>query len=371
MPNDYRDIFPVDPQNPFRNPTEEPEYSPDYRETVPEIAMPDSKLPLLPAHAEVKFIRRWFNLTFFTLLFAFFTSSTIYVALQMIISVVLRQIDLRRLDTLPQNYFLIVEQYLSDSAIQPALTLIAFLCGNVIAFLIGCNLTNLHVRDFFKLRGLRTPRMALYIVIALWIQLITSLLADALTAFLERAGVSLYTPSFSLHGSALRILMLVLYTCIIAPITEELLLRGVVLKNFSRVSQRFAILLSALLFGIMHENLMQFLFTFPLGILLAYITIRHNSLTPAIITHIAVNSLGMLFEYGSTVLPQATYRTANMLYQLAILLLGTIAFGYMALTERLPDQTPHQSIRSMRIAGTSLLFWVLIAVHFVAAWLAA
>lgn len=369
MPNDYRDISPVDPQNPFRNPTEEPGYSPDYRETVPEIAMPDGKLTLLPAHAEVKSIRRWFSLTFLMLLFAFFTSSTIYVALQMLISLILRQIDLRRLDALPQNYFLIVEQYLGDSSIQTALTLIAFLCGNVGAFLIGCKLTDLHPRDFFRLRSLRAPRTVLYILTALWIQLITSLLADFLTAFLSRAGISLYTPSFSLHGSARRILMLVLYTCVIAPITEELLLRGFVLKNLSRVSQRFAILLSALLFGIMHENLMQFLFTFPLGILLAYITIRHNSLTPAIITHMTVNALGILFEYGRIALPLATFRTANMLYQLAILLLGTITFGYLAFTERLPDQTPHQSIRSMRIAVTSPLFWALIASHFVSAWL--
>ena len=49
---DYSDITPVDLANPFRNPTEEPDYSPDYRAIAPEIALPDSKLSLFPAHQD-------------------------------------------------------------------------------------------------------------------------------------------------------------------------------------------------------------------------------------------------------------------------------------------------------------------------------
>ena len=76
MPNnrDYSDITPVDLRNPFRNPTEEPDYSPDYRAIMPELDMPDSKIPLFPAGHERSAIKRCFAMVFLTLLFAFVLS---------------------------------------------------------------------------------------------------------------------------------------------------------------------------------------------------------------------------------------------------------------------------------------------------------
>ena len=258
---------------------------------------------------------------------------------------------------------MIVKQFLNDSAINSALTLIAFTVGNLSAFLIGCRLTHLRRDDLFRLRGLNSVRTMSYVLLGLWIQLLAGYASGWLTGFLEKSGVPVYSPDISLSGSAAKTAAVVLYTCVLAPITEELLVRGFALKYLSRVSQRFGILLTALLFGLMHENLPQLVFTVPLGILLAYITIRHNSLTPAIITHIAVNSAAIMREYGRTMLPHSTFRKARMLYTLVVLLLGTVSLFYMLLTERMPDLTPHQSARSKRLVMTAPLFWVLVAVH--------
>ena len=365
MPNtrDYSDITPVDLDNPFRNPTEEPDYSPDYRAIVPEISLPDSKLPLFPAHHEKAAIRRFYALTFLSLLFALLTAMTVFVALQGVASVVLRQVDLRKLGELPQNYPQILRHYLNDSSINYAITLIAFLVGNLAAFFIGCKLTDLRPRSFFRLRNLTLPREICYIFIGLWIQMVSGLLSEQLIRFANSAGIQLYVPDTDLNGSLMRTVMLALYACIIAPVTEELLMRGLVLKNLSRVSQRLAILLSAFLFGLMHENLLQFLFTFPLGILLGYITIRHNSVTPAIIVHMAVNTFGVALALCERLLPLQSMHIVNISQMLGILLIGSVALLYLLVTERLPDQTPHQSMRSGIIVITSPLFWLLTAVH--------
>ena len=360
---DYSDITPVDLKNPLRNPTEEPDYSPDYRAIMPELDLPDSKIPLFPAVHERSAIKRYFTLTFLTLLFALLTATTIYVALQGIASVVLRQVDLRKLGELPQNYTQIVQQYLNDSSIAYAINLIAFLCGNLAAFFIGCKLTDLKPKTLFRLRHFSVPRAVCYVFIGLWIQLIAGLLGDQIIRFAKSVGLTIYVPDTDMDGTFMRMAMLGLYACIIAPVTEELLMRGLVLKNLSRVSQRLAILLSAFLFALMHENLLQFLFTFPLGILLGYITIRHNSVTPAIIVHIAVNSSGVALALGERFLSQGTMHIVNISYTLGILLLGSISLLYLLVTERLPDQTPHQSMRTGRLAFTSPLLWLLAAVH--------
>ena len=63
-------------------------------------------------------------------------------------------------------------------------------------------------------------------------------------------------------------------------------------------------------------------------------------------------------------------RIVNISYTLGILLIGSVALLYLLATERLPDQTPHQSMRSGRLVAASPLFWILFAVHIGAAVLA-
>ena len=79
----------------------------------------------------------------------------------------------------------------------------------------------------------------------------------------------------------------------------------------------------------------------------------------------------MLLEAGRLYLPGSTFRKADMICKLFVLLLGTVSLFYMLLTERMPDLTPHQSARTKRLVVTAPLFWVLIAVHIGMAWYAA
>lgn len=365
MAEKYAVISPVDLDNPFQNPTEEPEYSPDYRALVPGLDQPGAELPLMPTHSEKNNIRKMFSLTFLSLMFAFFTSATVYTALTLGLPLVLRIIDMQREGSLPENYPQIVSQYFTDSGISMSITLLAFFIGNLSGFWVGCRLTHLSWKDFFRTRRMTFPRTMLYIVIGLWIQLLTSEAGNYIMRLSSAVGISLRSPSLSVEGSRTRLAVTLLYACLIAPITEELLFRGLLLKNAARVGQRFAIFLSAFFFALAHQNLLQFLLTLPLGIFLGYITIRHNSLVPSVTVHILLNSAAVLMTFGESMLPAATFRTAYTVYSLAVLGIGTAAFAFFALTQRLPDRTPHQGFRCFRIAATSPLFWALICAYLI------
>ena len=60
-------------------------------------------------------------------------------------------------------------------------------------------------------------------------------------------------------------------------------------------------------------------------------------------------------------------RIVNTSYTLGILLVGSVALLYLLFSERLPDQTPHQSMRAGRIVVTSPLFWLVVGVHIASA----
>ena len=83
----------------------------------------------------------------------------------------------------------------------------------------------------------------------------------------------------------------VLLVCVLAPMTEELLFRGVVLRGFlARYPRWPAIAVSALLFGASHLNVYQFAVGLLMGLLLGWLYAGTRSLIPSIALHAAYNT---------------------------------------------------------------------------------
>ncbi|NMB30980.1 MAG: CPBP family intramembrane metalloprotease [Clostridiales bacterium] len=92
----------------------------------------------------------------------------------------------------------------------------------------------------------------------------------------------------------------VIYICICAPIFEEIFYRRIILGSLRRYGDTFAIVISAILFGIMHGNFSQFFYAFALGLIYGYIVIRSNSILPAILLHALNNSISTFALYISS-----------------------------------------------------------------------
>lgn len=78
---------------------------------------------------------------------------------------------------------------------------------------------------------------------------------------------------------------------IAAPILEELIFRGVILKKFlEKYSPAKAIIFSAIIFGLAHMNPWQFIAAFFIGLAIGYIYWKTKSIWPGIFMHFANNS---------------------------------------------------------------------------------
>jgi membrane protease YdiL (CAAX protease family) len=90
-----------------------------------------------------------------------------------------------------------------------------------------------------------------------------------------------------------------LAVCVVAPVVEEMLFRGVVLRSFlQQYDRRQAIWGSALLFAVAHLNIYQFVVALGMGLVLGWLYERSRSLIPCIALHAAYNT-------GTGVLAQA------------------------------------------------------------------
>ncbi len=75
-----------------------------------------------------------------------------------------------------------------------------------------------------------------------------------------------------------------LYASILAPISEEIIFRGFVLRSLKPFGKRFAIFGSAFLFGLFHGNLLQTPYAFLVGLVLGYTAVEY-SIFWAIVLH--------------------------------------------------------------------------------------
>lgn len=83
-------------------------------------------------------------------------------------------------------------------------------------------------------------------------------------------------------------LSLFLYGCLAAPVVEEILFRGVILRGLMPYGKRFAVVMSALFFGLFHGNIVQSPYAFAVGLVLGYTAVEY-SIFWAMVLHMVNN----------------------------------------------------------------------------------
>ena len=151
-------------------------------------------------------------------------------------------------------------------------------------------------------------------------QLVFSVLTSVLNALLSPLGVDI-TASVEAATMQEGSISMLLYGALIAPVTEEILFRGLVQSTFRPYGKRFAILASAFLFGMFHGNLVQTPYALTVGLVLGYVA-EEYSLGWCVVLHMFNNLvLGYLLPELAGMLPG----NAGELLQGGILLAVSVA----------------------------------------------
>ena len=106
-------------------------------------------------------------------------------------------------------------------------------------------------------------------------QMANSLWVTLLELLMNAGGKSVMPILESVAGSSDTFSMF-LYASVFAPIWEELLFRGYVLRTLRPYGKRFAVWGSALLFGLFHGNLLQTPYAVIMGLVLGYVTVEYS-----------------------------------------------------------------------------------------------
>lgn len=169
-----------------------------------------------------------------------------------------------------------------------AMWLVTFAPMYLIAVPIGLAIMRTVPADHHRPAKLGAKRFWMLMLMCMPVMYIGNIIGNVLSLVLS-AGTAENALLNYIDGNPL---LTVLFAVIIAPIAEEYIFRKQIIDRLSRYSEKTAVLVSALTFGLFHMNLFQFFYAFGLGILFAYVYVRTHSVRYPIFMHMLINFQG-------------------------------------------------------------------------------
>ena len=139
---------------------------------------------------------------------------------------------------------------------------------------------------------------------------------------------------------------------VLGPLVEELVFRGLIHSRLRKaVSFWPAALISAALFGLALLNAIQSVYTFILGILLAFLFEKSGSLLGSLICHMAFNGTSFLFGFLPEMPVPVYLLMALAAAVLTAVILVRVSRGWVILGDRLPAPEPHPATVPVQIVS--------------------
>lgn len=148
-------------------------------------------------------------------------------------------------------------------------------------------------KQYFRKNVLRLRTFSMIVIGCVGLYYL-ALLITAVIAVASPQTMEEYTDMMesALGGSQL---LAMLAAVILAPVNEECIMRGLILKHLQRYfSTPAVILIQAVMFGIFHANWVQGLYVLPVGAALGYVAVKCRSVLPCIFMHLLYNSLSFV-----------------------------------------------------------------------------
>lgn len=197
----------------------------------------------------------------------------------------------------------------------------------------------------FRLKALFQPSYqgASYTIKGTVLFLDANLISSAVTTiflaiFTSVFGVTPSSPDFSVsYQQPSAVVFYLLYAAVAAPIVEEILFRGLILRSLQNFGNIFAIIVSSLLFGLWHGNFEQAIPILCSSVLFGIIAIRSNSIVPSIIAHSLNNIIIAAFSFADTSLSASLAQTLNFGAFFFLLLAGALILAFSLSSLKISD----------------------------------
>lgn len=156
------------------------------------------------------------------------------------------------------------------------------------------------VCHFFGMKKISAKAIWMSIGIGAMVFFLNIFVASFFNVILQFFGYNFSSSSQSGTYPFYMLLVNVIFTAILPGLCEEVAHRGLVLHGLSPLGWKRAVIISGLLFGLMHMNIEQFFYATIIGLFVGWLSVGCGSIFPAIIVHFMNNFLNVYISFSQS-----------------------------------------------------------------------
>ncbi len=337
-------------RNPFCNDTETSSYNEEYSHIIPGFYFRNTQCSLRPLKYEKSRLRYFYNITGIILISKILLFAAVFILLTMF------ALFCSYSDTLSSHsfYYLLV-----NKSVRYGVAVISSIISTIIVCTAGCRFSEFSFSDLFRSNhNSRTQEIIYFFMTGIFISSLYSVISSV---SYELSGIDLsHTVKYT--SDIKQILIIFIYTCIIVPVSDGLIYRGIALKNLSRASQRFGIYMSSILCALSCGNIINLIPCLLLSVLFSKMTIKYNTVLPSIIIHIVLNTCNTVINIYKDIFWNSDIFISR-LWTIITLASSALFVAYCLIKEPSPKNTAQQKKRTLPIFLGSPSFIILIAIY--------
>ncbi len=200
-----------------------------------------------------------------------------------------------------------------------------------------------HPRDMFLQVSLPGKMTFIYVFAGISVILAAAYINSYLISFFDFSRFSDEVLWESNLSSSYNIVLLFISTALVPAFCEEFLFRGMVLSNLLPYGKANAIIISAVLFGLMHQNAQQIFYATVAGIVLGYVYVVTKSIWVTTLMHFFNNFISVLqtviYEKAQENIAWATTSAIDCLVLGFGIICIVIIFKHMKKTVAIPTES--------------------------------
>lgn len=248
-----------------------------------------------------------------------------YTGLALILQIVIQNVLSVGLDLLG-----LMDKYTTDGVYQNAVDIILVIAGLLVPFyFIGKKMKN--VSGISEPVSLGKPCDSISFILAvvggIGLCMLASIVTSYFTIFMGLLGIELSAPDIAMPQGTAGVTTTLLRVVVLAAVAEEVCLRGYVMGNLRKYGDKFAILVSATVFAVIHGNLIQAPFALIAGFAIGYFTVKTGSLWTGIAIHAANNFISTAASYAMDSFGEEKVSVAYAAVLYGFMIVGIIALS--------------------------------------------
>lgn len=149
--------------------------------------------------------------------------------------------------------------------------------------------------NFFKIN---ISTIFISIILGIICFVINIAVSSLFNGFLTFTGYEFRSSGGVADYSTLNFLLDILLIAILPAIFEEFIHRGILLQGIKHAGFKKAIVLSSLMFALIHFNIQQVFYAFVIGLILGFVSVVAKNIWPAIIIHFINNFISTYLDYA-------------------------------------------------------------------------